>query len=732
MNKLILFSTLLLAGRLGAQCPYFVACQSDSLYCDYSTNDSLLWKAAPYTWNSSLMLADLPEGDVALRMVARDSCGGQDIVVEYTLFLDLDGNDTAETVVRSNALPPIGKVLFNNILSPNYALGDTIAFDLRSGLPDSMLFRFGLEIQHLGDSVVAQLMWTTDITNLNFSAPKLPLGKHRIRWRIEQGGVERFCEYGFVVKDCAPPVVGCVTIKYIDLGFSVYQGYATIEAADFVVSASDNITPLSFLEYGIRLAGTGIIGFPKDSSGNSIHSYTFSCKEAFDTWPVEIWAKDRAGNSNYCVSTVSVDESSGLYCGDPTYLVVCSSTEVNNPIENVTITIKSNSFGPQFEEIGTSNNFGCVGFVGDISCPSDFGIVPIRNDNPLNGVTTYDLVLISKHILGLESFNSPYKMIAADANKSGSITTFDIVELRKLILGIYNTLADNSSWRFVPKQFIFPNPQNPFQSDFQDSLAVDDWQCFPIGFEFTGIKVGDVNNTAVPNVTTEPPLKDRSPSFLALPDVEFQAGETFEIPINATENADLLGIQFSLDFDPEMLEIEAIESSVLPDFDQKNWAQPQVGRLNLSWSAASVTNISTETAIFNLRVRARKALRLSSILKMPEMPRFHSEAYDSEGLARPLQIVFSENSPMETAQIFAPQPNPTTAGATLPIQLLQAENLRLEVRDLSGKLLWVKEYLLEKGSHVLEIPALAMPHAGMYVWCAQGGGVLKSGKITKA
>jgi hypothetical protein len=39
-----------------------------------------------------------------------------------------------------------------------------------------------------------------------------------------------------------------------------------------------------------------------------------------------------------------------------------------------------------------------------------------------------DLVLISKHILGLEPLNSPYKMIAADANKSNSITTFDIVE----------------------------------------------------------------------------------------------------------------------------------------------------------------------------------------------------------------------------------------------------------------------------------------------------------------
>jgi hypothetical protein len=74
---------------------------------------------------------------------------------------------------------------------------------------------------------------------------------------------------------------------------------------------------------------------------------------------------------------------------------------------------------------------------------STMTITPVKDDNPLNGVTTYDLVLISKHILGIEPLGSPYKMIAADANKSNSITTFDIVEIRKLILGIYTELPEH-------------------------------------------------------------------------------------------------------------------------------------------------------------------------------------------------------------------------------------------------------------------------------------------------
>ncbi len=35
----------------------------------------------------------------------------------------------------------------------------------------------------------------------------------------------------------------------------------------------------------------------------------------------------------------------------------------------------------------------------------DFTVTPSRNDNPTNGVSTFDIVLISKHILNVEKLN---------------------------------------------------------------------------------------------------------------------------------------------------------------------------------------------------------------------------------------------------------------------------------------------------------------------------------------
>ena len=79
----------------------------------------------------------------------------------------------------------------------------------------------------------------------------------------------------------------------------------------------------------------------------------------------------------------------------------------------------------------------------------DYTLTPRRNDDVYNGVSTFDLLLISKHILNVDLLNSPYKVLAADANRSGSVSTLDLVAIRKVILRESNSFPNNTSWRFV-------------------------------------------------------------------------------------------------------------------------------------------------------------------------------------------------------------------------------------------------------------------------------------------
>ena len=122
------------------------------------------------------------------------------------------------------------------------------------------------------------------------------------------------------------------------------------------------------------------------------------------------------------------------------------------------------------------------------------------DNNDLNGVTTFDLVLISKHILGLEPLDSPWKIIAADINTSSSVTTFDIVEARKVILGLNPGFPANTSWRFFPASTTFGNPNNPFSGGLPtENITINNLQNTQIDLNFKGVKVGDLNNTAVGN-----------------------------------------------------------------------------------------------------------------------------------------------------------------------------------------------------------------------------------------
>ncbi len=126
-----------------------------------------------------------------------------------------------------------------------------------------------------------------------------------------------------------------------------------------------------------------------------------------------------------------------------------------------------------------------------------YNIQPLScEENPLNGVTTYDRVLISKHRDGTELLNSPYKIIAADLDNSNSITAEDDSVLYHLIVGFTTDIPSGNN-RFVLKNYVFPDPQDPFSPPFPESYSISNLQTNLTGIDFIQIKKGDVNYTAI-------------------------------------------------------------------------------------------------------------------------------------------------------------------------------------------------------------------------------------------
>ena len=284
--------------------------------------------------------------------------------------------------------------------------------------------------------------------------------------------------------DTVPPQLKCKALAQADVSFqSVCQ--TTLHATTMVESVTDNTSPMSDIVLCIRKKCTSD-GFP-----NGQTSLTFRVVELGIT-EVELWAKDQAGNTASCQSLVAVQDNSGS-C-DPVYGGQVFFPKDSSDVKRVVADI--NRWNCQGDSSHRQLDLSEYEF-GSLSIPGDYlTVTPTKSDDPLNGVSTYDLVLISKHILGLSKLSAA-QLIAADANRDGKVTTYDIVLLHQLILGIIPELPGGVSWRFWPYDYPFPDPDNPFAPPFPERIEVPR-SADPVldRFVFFGVKIGDVNFSA--------------------------------------------------------------------------------------------------------------------------------------------------------------------------------------------------------------------------------------------
>jgi hypothetical protein len=653
-------------------------------------NNNLLWNES-FWWDNGIQTHDLCEEPTDLCITGTDACSGSNINIEYLLFLDLEGDGIMETVVNSVNIGIAGlgwnNVLYNNLNTPNFSGGTPRAFDERA-VPTNQRYGFSIQETVVGNSKTACVRWNTQQQQNTYVTPELPHGTHKIKWFITDGcGNNKEYEYTFTVKDCKAPTVVCLNGLSVNI---MPTGMIQLWATDFLQYTEDNCTPSNQLKIGIRKCGTGT-GFPLDANGNPITNVTFTCTET-GSQCVELWSMDAAGNADYCETYVIVQDNNGnCGAGNTVNVTGILKTEAADGVDETVINVTgSTSWVPQFAYFDLSDTAGIYKLWSLIPVSSSIVIAPEKDDNPLNGVTTYDLVLISKHILGIEPLTSPYKMIAADANKSGSITTFDMVELRKLILGIYTELPNNTSWRFVDKSFIFPNLNNPFQTSFPETISAADVMVNQLEKDFVGIKIGDLNASVVANATMQAEERTNGTAIFDLEDRTLKAGEEFEVTFKSAQV--LKGFQFTATLNG----LKAIGT-----VDAEN-----VTSSNFNLTPENVLAVSIDGAqSFTVSFRALKAGRLSEMLGVSGTVT-RAEAYGDAGR---LNVAFRFRSPTGMTissvgfELYQNQPNPFVNRTFVGFFLPEAAEATLSVFDETGRVVYQQKGQFAKGENMIAL-----------------------------
>lgn len=276
----------------------------------------------------------------------------------------------------------------------------------------------------------------------------------------------------FQVDDCTAPVLVCPTTQNVIIP---------------AITESISLVPDDIVQMIDENCSAVDLSFSADMT---IDSLFFNCDDE-GTQVLSIYAQDEVGNSSECSFQLEVtkDEDAciefGSICG------VITKTDEEG-IAGVTVRLSGIVTA---EDVTFSDGQYCFE---DVELERGYKLSPGKDDRHNNGVSTFDIVLISRHIIGMTRLQSPYQIIAADVNRSNTVTTLDIVKIRRLILGIDSRFPESASWRFIPATFEFVNDAQPFTETIPEEVIFTLTQPDTI-FNFIGIKVGDVNFNALPN-----------------------------------------------------------------------------------------------------------------------------------------------------------------------------------------------------------------------------------------
>jgi hypothetical protein len=692
--------------------------------CDISANNPLLW-SGPEWYEEVTMLNDLRESPIMPTLSVTDACAGNQISGAFELLLDLDNNDTLDTRIMSGGSPVPGTINFYNILIPPN--GTPQAFDKRT-IGINQKYIFALQREVMGDTVRFRAGWNTLANPSVFVPLQLPYGRHRINWTVTDPCSNILTRsYPIVISnDCNPPEMVCNPDLEVYLpatgGDSV-----RISPEQLVASASDDYTTTDNLVFGISEPPYPDL-LPETPQGEPITSLEFDCAH-LGFRPIRIWVRDLGGNLTTCDATVILRDTS-LVCMDPPSAIrgqVRTTLYGAIPDALVRITQLPASTAMDTIECSESGQF----IFNDLTPYENYVLEAYRDSTDIkNGVSTFDLLLISRHILGLEPFDTPYKMIAADVNRSNTITTFDIVTARKAILGVITEFPGNTSWRFVPQSFTFPNPQNPFMTPFGSSMTLANLVDVRDSVNFWAIKVGDVNLSAIPEFLQEAgDDRDVLPVGLELFfDVEMSHTQSPAlIPLYASAKEPLYGFQLELAWPNNALITNEFRPVALQQ--EQFVIRPESGTMRVSYDAQ--LHPKDGRILLGYIPKAWG----TDLVQIVSAKNFNAEAYTPTG--QPLRIEWDASmkntttlSPSNTAQWLPNQPNPFAEATVLHFWVPEAGEVNIRITDLQGKVIYQQMQTYTSGHQQFRWEATALP-SGIYTCWLETADGLRPLKIVK-
>jgi|GEM_PF-6840827 len=216
----------------------------------------------------------------------------------------------------------------------------------------------------------------------------------------------------------------------------------------------------------------------------------FDCDDINKEIQVEVSLMDELERSVNQIISVYIEDLHEVCTLQPLELKLTGSVQTvkNQPLQDVILILEAEN--PYYL---STNAYGLFN-----SPILDLGEYQINLDKVATlakDVTSYDLSLLQRHVLGIERFTSPYQYIAADLNGDKRLDIEDLTIMRKLILNHETGNAIPTNWLWLDKNYSFDTGlRSPLLDDW-DNIQGADLDMENLQLQLIGIKVGDIDGS---------------------------------------------------------------------------------------------------------------------------------------------------------------------------------------------------------------------------------------------
>ncbi len=550
---------------------------------------------------------------------------------------------------------------------------------------------------------------------------------HIITWRVSDGcGNEISTETVVTFGDQQAPTPFCVA--GLTTAFMATDGTVTVWANEFDFGSFDNCTAVDDLRFAIVRTGEALIAADDPNFGDQ-SSLTFHCSDFTSFEELDVYVIDLNGNADFCTVGIILADNGNL-CGEAQEEVEVEEEEVIGSsaiiagqistaygvtVEDVEVTLSANL--SEYPVTLLTDDSGSYAFSNN-PLGENYNITPEKTGDFMDGVSTLDLVLISRHIVELEPFTDPYTILAADPSNDGRISSVDLSELKRLVLGVTDEYRNSDSWVFVDAGQAFFDEANPWP--FSADLDIRQLQSNEKSADFIGVKVGDVNQSLSGSEL-------RTSGVLTLNTTDRLATKGAEVVVDITSDNfnQVSGYQFALAH--KGLTFKSLNAGVL-DLDDSN-VNANSGSLSMVWFSPEMVEVNANTTLFSLVFEATADINLSESLVF-DKETLSPEAYAGAGDDRlALNLDFGSTT-VETV-LNQNQPNPFNEVTNISFNLAKSDLINLRVFDVTGKQLFSINSTFAAGAHNITLDKELTNASGILYYTLEVGDFVETRKMVK-